>query len=230
MLPISLLAAKGIASLPAAAVSAMSNGAKWGFGTIALLIWLGWLTLVTGIPSQLQAMFLAYQPGFVPQVDWMQSSLAVFATLVAGFVLNKNVASSGRALTQWAFGLTLCWALLATLWMPYFDAGKSYRTMIDSLALQLPTKGCVASLHLGEPQRGLLVYFAHVTTVRVEVQADVPCDALLVQGWRATGAPPPSADWTVVWEGARPGDLKELYRLYRRDAAHRADRGFSDHG
>ena len=219
MLPVSLLAAKGIVWLPAAGINAMSNGAKWGFGTIALVIWLGWLALVTGIPVQLQAMFLAYQPGFVPEVDWIHFALAVFATLVTGFVLNRNVTSSGHALTQWALGLTLCWALLATLWMPYFDAGKSYRAMIGSLASQLPTRGCVASLHLGEPQRGLLVYFAQVTTVRLEVQPDAPCDALLIQGWRATDAPLPSADWTLVWEGARPGDLKELYRLYRRDVA-----------
>jgi 4-amino-4-deoxy-L-arabinose transferase-like glycosyltransferase len=219
MLPISLLAAKGIVSLPATGISAMSNGAKWGFGTIALVIWLDWLALVTGIPVQLQAMFLAYQPGFVPEVDWIHFALAVFATLVAGFVLNRNVTSSGHALTQWALGLTLCWALLVTLWTPYFDAGKSYRAMIGSLALQLPSDGCVGSLHLGEPQRGLLVYFAEVTTVRLEVQPDAPCDALLIQGWRATDAPPPSADWTLVWEGARPGDLKELYRLYRRDVA-----------
>ena len=107
--------------------------------------------------------------------------------------------------------------LLATLWIPYLDAGKSYRTMIRSLARQLPGDGCVASLYLGEGQRGLLVYFAHLTTVRLEVVPDAPCKALLVQGWRTSGAAPPSADWTSVWEGARPGDLNEFYRLYRRD-------------
>jgi hypothetical protein len=120
-------------------------------------------------------------------------------------------------LTQWALGLTLCWALLATLWMPYFDAGKSYRAMIGSLTAQLPSNVCLASLNLGEPQRGLLVYFAQVTTVRLEVVPDARCEALLVQGMRTTGALPPEPDWIAVWEGARPGDLKELYRLYRRD-------------
>jgi hypothetical protein len=162
---------------------------------------------------------LTYQPGFAPKVHWIHFSLAITATLVAGVALIRPTASSGHALTQWAVGLTLCWALLATLWVPYFDAGKSYRTMIRSLAAQLPSKGCVASLHLGEPQRGLLVYFAHLTTLRLEVAPDAQCEALLVQGWRTTGAPPPASDWVAVWEGARPGDLKEFYRLYRRDVA-----------
>jgi len=220
MLPLSLLAAVGIVWLPATGVRAMSRSAVWGFGAAALLIWLGWLVLVSGIPNRMQALLLAYQPGFVPTVRWIHLALAVCATLVSGFVLSRrNIASSGQALMQWALGLTLCWALLATLWVPFLDAGKSYRAMIDSLASQLPGNGCVASLNLGEPQRGLMVYFAHVTTVRLEVVPDARCEALLVQGRRITGAPPPEPDWIAVWEGARPGDLKEFYRLYRRDVA-----------
>ena len=222
MLPLSLLAAVGIVWLPAAGANAMSGSARWGFGAAAILIWLGWVVLVTGFPSQLQSLLLDYQPGFVPRIHWIHLALAVCATLVAGtFMSRRRRTSSGHALTQWALGLTLCWALLATLWMPYFDAGKSYRAMIGSLAAQLPRNGCVASLNLGEPQRGLMVYFAKVTTVRLEVAPDARCDALLVQGRRSIGAPPPEAesDWIAVWEGARPGDLKEFYRLYRRDVA-----------
>ncbi len=217
--PLSLLAARGIPWLPSAGAKAMSRGARWGFGITALVIWLGWAALVTGIPAWVQSMLLTYQPGFVPRFLRIHFSLAVAATLLAAVVLYRPNKSPGHALTQWAVGLTLCWALLATLWVPYFDAGKSYRGMIDSLAAQLPTKGCVASLHLGEPQRGLLVYFAQVTTVRLEVAPDAPCTALIVQGWRASGVPPPGQDWIPVWEGARPGDKKEFYRLYRRDVA-----------
>jgi len=219
MLPLSLLAARGILSLPAGGATAMSRGARWGLGVTALAIWLGWLALVTGVPTQLQSMLLIYQPGFSPRFLWIHFSLATAATLAAGLVLIQPTASPGRALTQWAAGLTLCWALLATLWVPYFDAGKSYRTMIVSLAAQLPKAGCVASLDLGEPQRGLLVYFAQLTTLRLETVLDAQCEALLVQGWRSTGAPPPAPDWVAVWEGARPGDHREFYRLYRRDVA-----------
>ena len=219
MLPLSLLAARGIPWLPATGVRAMSSGARWGLGIAALVIWLGWLALVTGFPAQVHSVLLAYQPGFAPRFLWIHLSLAIAATLLAGLALVRPTESSGHALTQWAAGLTLCWALLATLWVPFFDAGKSYRAMIQSLATQLPNRGCVASLHLGEPQRGLLVYFARVTTVRLEAVPDAQCETLLVQGWRTTGAPPPMPDWVAVWEGARPGDLKELYRLYRWDVA-----------
>ena len=219
MLPLSLLAVRGIPWLPAVGAQTMSRGARWGLGTAALILWVGWLALVTGIPTPVQSVLLAYQPGFAPKFLWIHFSLAAAATLLAGVTLFRATESPGHALTQWTVGLTLCWALLATLWVPYFNAGKSYRTMIDSLVAQLPAKGCVASLHLGEPQRGLLTYFARLTTERLEMVPNAQCDALLVQGWRNTGAPPPSPNWVAVWEGARPGDFKEFYRLYRRDVA-----------
>ncbi len=219
MLPLSLLAARAIPWLPARGAMAMSRGARFGMGLTALAIWLGWLALVTGIPPQLQSWLLAYQPGFEPRIPWIHVSLAVAVTLAAGLVLARPTESSRRALTQWAVGLTLCWALLATLWVPYLDVGKSYRSMINSLAAQLPGSGCVSSLDLGEPQRGLLVYYAEVRTVRLESVPEAECKSLLVQGWHDTGAPPPMADWVAVWEGARPGDHKEFYRLYRRDVA-----------
>jgi 4-amino-4-deoxy-L-arabinose transferase-like glycosyltransferase len=219
MLPLSLLAARGLIGLPAFGASAMTLGARWGLGMFAILLWLGWLVLVTGTPARLQSMLLDYQPGFEPKVRWLHLTLAIAITLTAGFVLAARRSSAGRALTQWVFGITLCWGLIATLWLPYLDAGKSYRTMIQSIIRQLADDGCVASLHLGEPQRGLLVYFAQLRTTRLELVPDAQCKTLLVQGYRTTGAPPPSVDWTPVWEGARPGDLKEFYRLYRRDVA-----------
>ena len=222
MLPLSLLAAQGVCRIPLFGTRALSASARWILGGLALSLWLVWLSLVTGIPSALQTMMLAYQPGFVPDVRWLPVALAVVATVVAGATMIRRARMAGSALTQWATAATLCWVLATTLWTPYLDAGKSYRAMMQSLVHELPSNGCVASLRLGEPQRALLVYYARTTTARLEAKPDVACPALLVQGTHATGATPRSNGWTLVWEGARPGDAKELYRLYRRDVA--ADR------
>jgi len=217
MLPLSLLAAQGLCQLPANGTRALSSSARWGLGGLALLLWVGWLALVTGTPSALHSSLLAYQPGFEPKVRWLRVALAVIATIVAAGTMIRRARFAASALTQWAIAATLCWALIATLWTPYLNAGKSYRTMIRSLVRELPATGCLASLRLGEPQRALLVYYARTTTVRLEVEPDAACSALLVQGTRVTGAQPLSDGWTLVWEGARPGDDKELYRLYRHD-------------
>jgi 4-amino-4-deoxy-L-arabinose transferase-like glycosyltransferase len=219
MLPLALLAAPGLVGLPSIGTQSLTLGARWILGTLALLLWLGWLVLVTGIPEALHSKLLDYQPGFEPKVRWLHLALALAVTLAAGRVLASRQSSSGHAITQWVCGMTLCWALIMTLWLPYLDAGKSYRTMLRSLARQLPGDGCVASLYFGEGQRGLLVYFENVRTVQLELVPDAPCRTLLVQRTRSAGAPPPSGDWIPVWEGARPGDKNELYRLYRKDVA-----------
>ena len=205
MLPLSLLAARGLIGLPTLGTKTLTDGARWGLGVFALFLWLGWFALMTGTPVWLHSMLLDYQPGFEAKVHWLHLTLAVVLTLIAGWVLAARRSSAGHALTQWVCGITLCWGLIATLWLPYLDAGKSYRTMIQSIVWQLPDAGCLASLHLGEPQRGLLVYFAQLKTARLELAPDTPCATLLVQGDRTMGAPPPSSKWIPIWEGARRG-------------------------
>ena len=221
-LPLALLAGWGVARIPPIGTRVLSILARWGLGALALLLWLGWLTLVTGIPSDLQTVLLNHQPQFVPHVRWVRLTLAVMGTAVAAVTMVRRAREAGFALTQWAVGATLCWALIATLWTPYLNAGKSYHTMIRSIVRALPASGCLASLRLGEPQRALFAYYAGITTVRLESHQGVDCPALLVQGFRDMEALPLSEEWTLVWEGARPGDDRELYRLYRRDV--RGDR------
>ena len=215
VLPLSLLAAQGIDELPGIGATVLSQAARWALGAVAIALWLSWLVLLTGVPGTLHALLLAHQPAFVAKVHWIHLSIAGATTGLAIWMLLRRAPSANCAVTQWSVAAALCWCLIATLWAPYLNAGKSYRTMVISLARELPA-GCVASLHLGEPQRALLEYFAAVKTVRLEAEPNAACPALLVQGWRDTGAPAPSSNWSRVWEGSRPGDSRELYRLYRR--------------
>ena len=216
VLPLSLAGARSLRELPAAGVHTLSSTARLGLGASAVLLWLGWSTLMTGFPAALSMALLSYQPRYIPQVHWANLTLAIAVTAGAACFLYWRARTAGFALVQWTVGVTLCWGLIATLWMPFIDAGKSYRGMIRSIARELPAADCVNSLHLGEPQRALLLYFAGITTKRMEVDPSVECPSLLVQGWRQSGLSPPADHWILVWEGARSGDRKELYHVYRR--------------
>ncbi|MBS0325120.1 MAG: glycosyltransferase family 39 protein [Proteobacteria bacterium] len=217
VLPLSLLAARALADLPAAGTRALSLSARYALGGVALILWLAWFALVTDFPSALHSALVGYQPGFHAHVHPLRLALALAATAFALRIVARPAHEGGSALTQWAVAVTLCWALISTLWTPFLNAGKSYRWMIDSLARELPRSGCVASRHLGEPQRALLEYFANVRTVRLEVHPDASCPALLVQGWQRDPPQAPGTGWTLAWEGARAGDRAEIYRLFRRD-------------
>ena len=62
----------------------------------------------------------------------------------------------------------------------------------------------------------MLHYFAGILTYREEQGASQvhSCDLLLVQGCR-NRIHEPGVHWVEIWEGGRPGDKAELYRLYR---------------
>jgi hypothetical protein len=134
-------------------------------------------------------------------------------------MLAKARRSPDRPVLIWAAGVTMIWALLAILFIAWVDTGKSYHSMVGSLQGALPREyHCVSSRGLGEGQRAMLHYFGGIITQRVEVSArQRNCDLMLVQG-HAREETPPRGAWKKIWEGARPGDKTERYRLYQRVA------------
>jgi hypothetical protein len=118
---------------------------------------------------------------------------------------------------NWAAGVTLVWALYGTIWLPYLDSRRSYRSVVEDAARHVPAQGCLASRNLGEPQRALFYYFAGIRTVREEVQPDHECPTLLVQYARDDLHAPAPPGWKTLWEGTRRGDNTERYALLARE-------------
>jgi 4-amino-4-deoxy-L-arabinose transferase-like glycosyltransferase len=217
LLPLALLASAGIERLPPAVGPALAKLGKGSFGAIALALWLGWIALLTGWPAPLASVLADFQPGYVGQFSGPAFLIAIIGTAAWALAVCPHATTAQLGVLQWTFGVTLSLVLVGTLWLPYLDAGKSYRGMIESLLVHVPSDTCVSSRALGEPQRAMLHYYGGLKTVREEVVPGAQCSALLVQGWRRSGAPAPGPEWVAVWEGARPGDRNELYVLYVRD-------------
>jgi hypothetical protein len=122
--------------------------------------------------------------------------------------------SMRRAIINWAAGVTLVWLLAMTLWLPWLDSGKSYRSMVVSLKHALPAQhGCLASLNVGDTQLAMLQYFGDISTNRLTHNA---CDLLLVQSVQTSGLPENETNWKKIWEGGRSSDRNERFRLYQR--------------
>jgi 4-amino-4-deoxy-L-arabinose transferase-like glycosyltransferase len=189
------------------------------------MVWLLYIALQTGgiieLAQRYGMLAQLLEPGFIPSFNPIACGIALVFTAgwIAIIILSQR--SPYRGVTRWAAGVTLAWALVVTLWMPSIDYGKSYRAMAESLKAQLaqdPARdesACVASFRLGEPQRASLHYFAGLLTQREEVAAS-DCGLLLVQGSASDDNGNPGEGWKQVWQGNRPGDRSERYRLYRR--------------
>ena len=142
--------------------------------------------------------------------------LAIFLTALWVVLVRPARRSNRRAVLNWAAGVTLLWGLYSTIWLPYLDSRRSYKTMIESAAMHLLTPGCVASRNLGEPHRALFQYYAGLVTKREEATPDHRCPLLLVQYGRQPGPAPALPGWDVIWDGNRRGDQTERYVLYKR--------------
>ena len=116
-------------------------------------------------------------------------------------------------------GLTLFWLLLASLWMPWIDYGKTFRGVSASLQKALPdTVDCVAAANLPLSFLAALDYFEGIRTIPQKNDEAAHCSWLLVQGIQHNSANLTEAGWRKVWEGNRPSDRRadDRFHLYRR--------------
>ncbi len=217
--PFALLAAAALPVLRRGAAHAFYWFSIMGFTFFAGVAWFYWAALELGVPERLHAHLHTLQPGYAPGFrPWpFIFGLLYSAAWIAMLVWRDRTPQ--RPLLAWSAGLTLIWGLVMTLLVGWLDTGKTYRAVAVSLKQALPAGSrCVSSLHLGEPQRASLDYFGGIVTYREEVPSRRrSCDLLLVQG-EAKIERGPGPGWKKIWEGARPGDDVERYRLYRRAA------------
>jgi len=216
LLPLSMLAAACFETLRRGATNAYYWFAIMLFTFFILVGWFYWMAIDFGVPARLGKHMMDMQPEYQAHTRPLVILFA-FVFTAAWFVLLFNVRRSAeRPVIIWAAGLTIVWTLVALLLVNYIDTGKSYRSMVAQLSQAIPDgHRCIYSQSLGEPQRAMLDYFANIITVRLEKSGPRPdCDLLIVQdNWKDPGQA--GGPWEMIWEGRRPGDKEERYRLYR---------------
>jgi len=220
LLPLALLAAAAPETLRRSATNAWYWFSAMTFTFFVVVFWFYWSGLELGVPARLHDHLHRIRPGYEPGFKWLPFTLGVAYSLFWLAVLASFRKSPMRPVVVWGAGITTMWALLTILFIGWADNAKSYRSTFVSLQRALPQQyDCMASIDLGESQRALLHYFAGIVTQRQE--ARVPrreCELLLVQG-RSQQEIVTGAAWDKIWEGNRPGDKEERYRLYRRSGA-----------
>lgn len=201
LLPLCMLAAAGLDSLPGWLRAPLDRLAVWGAALAALALWGLWVAFFWGWPARLAA----EAPGFVQRVDFIWLVLGIGATAFWLYLVRiKDLA------IRFAAASLVVWGLVMTIWLPYLDYAKSYRGVIADMQRHRPA-GCVTARDLTEPQRAVFHYFAGITR-----SAGQECALLLIH----TSGRKPLADlrWTLLWNGSRPGDERERFWLFTSSA------------
>ena len=188
---------------------------RMAFTGAAALIWLGYCALQLGWPPRIAANFARLEPGFHAVFAFVPFLIALGATLAWLIVCARSARTPLRAITHWCYGVTLTWLLLMTLWLPWIDYGKSYRTVAMSLRVavgadlgRVSEGACLEARNLGLAERAALAYF-------LELRFGSSCTWIVDQSHPADARTPP-AGTRLVWEGSRPGDRNERFRLYKK--------------
>jgi 4-amino-4-deoxy-L-arabinose transferase-like glycosyltransferase len=220
LLPLTLLATAALSTLRRGAANALDWFGIMTFGLIAILMWWGWAGLLLDNHAKITLWLKEYQPGFTPTVHGPSFWIALLATLLWLVLVWRVGRSMRRAITNWATGVTLIWVLAMSLWLPWLDSGKSYRSVAVSLTRALPVQhGCVASQHVEDTQLAMLQYLGNLPIRREATDA---CDLLLTQGGLAAEPLEQDAAWKKIWEGWRSSSKEERFRLYQRAASNKS--------
>lgn len=221
--PLAILAAFGLPTLKRSAINAVDWFSVMTLSAIAAFIWLGWIAKQTGWPVQLARNAFKLAPGFKPEFNPISFLVALAVTIGWGWLLHWRLSRRPsvlwRAVVLSSGGVILCWLLLMTLWLPWINYNKSYASVASQIATQLPRQyDCVATVGVGPGQRASFAFLGPVRFARPE-QSD--CDFLLVQDDNARkpgGArlKKIEGDLTLLWQGQRPADRKEWFRLFKR--------------
>jgi 4-amino-4-deoxy-L-arabinose transferase-like glycosyltransferase len=221
--PLAMLAAFGLPTMKRGAINAVDWFSVMTLTTCAAFIWVGWIAKQTGWPAQLARNAFKLAPGFRPEFSWIAFVVAAAAT--AGWFVLVNWRISRRPQVLWravvlsSGGVILCWLLLMTLWLPWGNYMKSYAGVAQQIALSLPpVRNCVSS-DVGPAQRASFAFFGQIPFARF---TSMRCDFLLLQDKSRAGIGDDPLlkhegnNWLLLWEGHRPSDRDERFRLFRR--------------
>jgi len=230
-----LLALPGLAVLAAFALPTFRRSASaaidwfsmFFFTASALIIWVIYVAMHTGVPAQSAANLARQVPGFEAKFQWLALVLALLGS--AAWVALVRWRSGRHREALWkslvlpAGGVALCWLLIMTLWLPPFDYARSPRPLSDLIVRHVPPGACIAAPGISPVTVAALEYFGQ-RQVDARAQADRGNDGcghlLVVQRLRSRAdkdiAAPTQPGWEPIARIPRPTEPNEVTWVYRR--------------
>ncbi len=153
------------------------------FSGCALIIWVIWVAMQTGIPPKPAANVARLAPGFEPSFTLFPFAVALVATVVWVWLVIWRVGRHRNALWKSlvlpAGGAALCWLLLMTLWLPLLDFARSYAPLVRrTLVVMKQPPSCVEAHGLN---RGQIAAFKFHGKLKIKPAGSDPgCPWLIV--------------------------------------------------
>ena len=216
---LAVLAAFSLPTLKRGAAAAIDWFSVFFFSGSALVIWVIYVAMQTGKPTQPAANVARVVPGFIAPFSAVELIFAAAGTLAWVWLVQwrtgRNRHPLWKSMVLPASGVALCWLLLMTLWLPLLDHARSYRPLIDQIAQHVPKGSCVATNNVVRGQGVALQYMGSYKVETALTPVTTQCKHWLRQELRLTPLPAPAA-WALVARVNRPTDKEEVTAIYRK--------------
>ena len=216
---LAVLAAFSLPTLKRGAAAAIDWFSVFFFSGSALVIWVIYVAMQTGQPTQPAANVARLVPGFTAPFSAVELVFAAAGTLAWVWLVQwrtgRNRHPLWKSMVLPASGVALCWLLLMTLWLPLLDHARSYRPLIAQIAQHVPKGSCVATNNVVRGQGVALQYMGSYKVETALTPVTTQCQHWLRQELRLTPLPAPAA-WALVARVNRPTDKEEVTAIYRK--------------
>ena len=187
-----LMALPGLACLGALALPTLRRSvtalidwfALLFFTGCAIVIWVIWVAMQTGVPAKPAANVAKLVPFFEPSfslVLWLPAFLATIAWIgLLVWRIGRHKPALWKSLVLSAAGSTLCWLLLMTLWLPLLNHGMGQEPISRRIASLVPRDSCVLAHGLSHAQIAGLRYHGELTLEIAREHKASGCQALVV--------------------------------------------------
>jgi hypothetical protein len=139
------------------------------FSGCALIIWVVWLSMHTGLPAQPARNVARLAPGFVPEFSWGAWVVAAIATLTWAALVKWRIghhrAAIWKSLVLPAGGAILCWLLLMSLWLPLLNHARSYASMVQKISDTTGQAACLQYAGISQAQGAALMFHGKVQLI-----------------------------------------------------------------
>ena len=218
------LAAFALPTLQRSTAAAIDWFSVFFFSIAALTIWVVYVSMQTGVPAQPAANIERLAPGYPHGFSGIALLFAIAATLAWIWLVHwrtgRNRHPLWKSMVLPASGVSLCWLLVMTLLLPPLNHARSYRSLVQRIAAQVPVSDCIAAPDMPRPEVVALEYLGHYQVDALTPVAETTCKYLLlleeVSGNAATGP-----GWQLLAREPRNRDEADVTLIYRRVGAAR---------
>ena len=192
------------------------------FSGCAIIIWVIWISLQTGVPAKPAANVARLAPGFVHEFSALPFVFALVATVAWCWLVRwrtgRHRAALWKTLVLPAGGAALSWLLVMTLWLPALDYARSYAPQVRAIAQRVGQPMCIAELGLGRPQIAALRHHGGFALKPINSHTDCPWLLVNPEVVARLHDIVSLEQWRLIGTFRRPTSASDDLLLYQRNA------------